>query len=193
MLDKFTLNIPESAQFGDAEFFDFCQQNPDLKFERDQHGKIIVMSPTGSETGNKNSILIYELMKWNQITQKGLVFDSSSGFTLPNTAVRAADVAWIANTRWNALSQEEREVFAPICPDFVIELMSKSDSLKEAQTKMQEWMDNGCRLAWLLDPKNQKAYIYRLQQNPEIVDDFQQKLSGEQVLPDFELDLGVLG
>lgn len=190
--NKVDIKIPSSAQFSDDEFFDLCQQNPDVKFERDQFGNITIMSPTGSDTGCKNTELTTELNLWNRKSKYGKVFDSSTGFKLPNGATRSPDASCIALSRWNTLSITQKKKFAPICPDFIIELMSESDDLKDSQNKMQEWMDNGCRLGWLIDPESEQVFIYSSNQAPELKKGFEQKLSGEDVLKGFEFDLKLL-
>jgi Uma2 family endonuclease len=183
------LNIEALGKFTDEQFFDFCLQNADLKLERNSQGQIIIMAPTGSDTSKINASLVGILWAWNSIQQMGEVFDSNGGFLLPDTSVRAADVAWVRQDRWASLSQADKEKFAPLCPDFVIELRSKNDKLGDLQNKMTEWIANGCLLAWLIDPSAQQVHIYRPQKTPEIITDFQNKLSGENILQGFELDL----
>ncbi|MBD2005300.1 MULTISPECIES: Uma2 family endonuclease [Cyanophyceae] len=172
----------------DEQFWKLCQNNRDYRFERTAAGELIIMPPTGSETGNHNFDIAVELGIWNKRTNLGKGFDSSSGFKLPNGANRSPDASWIRRDRWDALTAEEQQGFAPICPDFVIELRSKSDSLKELQEKMQEYMENGARLGWLIDRKNQRVEIYRQGQDVEILEN-PATLSGEDVLPGFVLDL----
>ena len=181
-------------RFDDDEFYDFCLQNDNLKFERDSIGNIIVMPNTGGKTGNLNSKLNARLVIWNEILESGLIFDSSTAFRLPSSAVLSPDVAWISNERWNMLSASEQEKFPPLCPDFIIELMSVTDNETDAKSKMSdEWMANGCQLAWLINPYEKKAYIYRPNQAVEMVYGFENKLSGEEILKGFLLDLRVLG
>jgi Uma2 family endonuclease len=183
--DRFRLN--------DDEFYDFCIQNDNLKFERDAQGNIIIMPNTGGITGKLNAELIVEIGIWNRQKRQGVVFDSSTTFRLPNGAARSADVAWINNERWNTLTVVQQTKFPPLCPDFVLELMSNTDSLKESQRKMEEdWMGNGCRLGWLIDPKNQIVYIYQENQAIQIVEGFSSVLMGADVLAGFELDLHIL-
>jgi Uma2 family endonuclease len=187
------ISMPVTLKTGDLmseeKFFQFCQMNDTLEFERDSHGNIILMSPTGSFTGNLNSKVLIQLGIWNNENQLGEVFDSSTGFTLPNRAVRSPDVSWIRNERWNALSEKQQEGFAPVCPDFVIEIRSKSDDLKYLQNKMEEYISNGTSLGWLIDRFDNKVYIYRPDQNIEVYDSLHIVLSGETVLPEFTLDL----
>ena len=180
----------DRLRLSDDEFYDFCTQNDNLKFERDTNGNILIMPNTGGMTGNLNSELTTEIGIWNRAAKTGKTFDSSTTFRLPSSAVRSADVAWITNERWEMLSLAQKTKFPPLCPDFVIELMSNSEPLKESQRKMSEdWLANGCRLGWLIDPKTQKIYIYRPNKAPEIVQGFEKKLSGEDVLIGFELVL----
>ncbi|MEH2295222.1 Uma2 family endonuclease [Nostoc sp.] len=172
----------------DEQFFQMCQKNRDYRFERTASGELLIIPPTGSDTGNRNFDIVVELGIWNKQTKLGKGFDSSSGFTLPNGAERSPDVSWVKIERWNALTPEQQEKFAPICPDFVVELRSRTDSLKELQEKMQEYIENGAQLGWLIDRKNKRVEIYRPGKNVEILDN-PTSLSGENVLPGFVLDL----
>jgi len=190
------IQMPVTLKMGDLmseeEFFQFCQMNDTLEFERDSHGNIILMSPTGSFTGGFNSKVLTELGIWNKENQLGEVFDSSTGFTLPNGAIRSPDVSWIKSENWNALSEEEKEQFAPICPDFVIEIRSKSDELQYLQEKMQEYLANGAGLGWLIDRFEGKVSIYRSGQAVIVHDTMDIELSGEATLPGFLLNPGSL-
>lgn len=180
-------------QFNDDEFFAFCQQNDNLKFERTADGTIIVMPNTGGKTGIINAAITSELYVWNKAAKPGRVFDSSTAFRLPSSAVRSADSAFVTNARWDALTPDQRRKFPPICPDFVIELMSESDTVTESRAKMiTDWMGNGCQLAWLIDPKTQTTYVYRADGSIQINHSFLEPLSGEGILPGFELDLSQL-
>ena len=181
-----------SDDMSDKEFFHFCTQNRDLRIERDSNRQIYIMAPTGFETGGFNSDINAELNFWNRKNKTGKVFDSSTGFTLPDLAVFSPDAAWISNEKISKLTKEQRNIFAPVCPDFVIELKSKSDTIPELQNKMLKWIENGCKLAWLLIPEKEEAHIYRSNGNIEIVKGFNKKLSGENILPGFELDLSIL-
>ncbi|MBV8886107.1 MAG: Uma2 family endonuclease [Chroococcidiopsidaceae cyanobacterium CP_BM_RX_35] len=172
----------------DEVFLKLCQANPDIKFESTAQGELIVVPPTGGETGNRNLRLTQQLGIWSDADGTGLAFDSSTLFILPNKARRSPDAAWILLERWNQLTPEERETFPPICPDFVVELRSPSDSLRAVQDKMQEYMDNDARLGWLINPKAQQVEIYRQGQEKELLQ-APASLSGEQVLPGFVLDL----
>ncbi|MBV8884033.1 MAG: Uma2 family endonuclease [Chroococcidiopsidaceae cyanobacterium CP_BM_RX_35] len=187
-----TLNLDAIVQLTDDAFYALCRANPEIKFERTVKGELIVMPPTGGETGRRNIDLSMQLGIWSKQTQLGVAFDSSTMFQLPNGAYRSPDAAWIMLERWEALSLKEREVFPPICPDFVVELRSPSDSLKALQNKMQEYVDNGARLGWLLDPQEQLVEVYRRGQEKEVLSS-PTNLSGEEVLPGFVLDLrGIL-
>lgn len=168
------------------EFFWFCTANPDLRVERNKHGQIMLMSPTGSETGIFDSELTGELIIWNRKYKLGKVFGSSAGFTLPDNSVKSADVAWIRNERWENLPANDRKKFAHICPDFVAEIQSPSDSHTELRGKMAEWIGNGCRLGWLINPAKRKVEIYT-PENTSAGD--WNNLSGGGVLPGLHLNL----
>ena len=188
------IRIPEIPSMDNDRLYNFCVYNPELKIERNHKGELLIMAPTGGETGNRNFFIngiIFAYLK--QKSPKGKFFDSSTGFLLPNKAIRSPDASWISVDRWNALRPEERKKFVPLAPDFLIELLSESDELAFAQIKMQEWMENGVRLAWLLDPFQKTSYIYRQNRELEIISGMG-TLNGEDVLPDFELDLsGIYG
>lgn len=154
-----------------AQFYEFCAVNPELRIERTAEGEVIVMPPAFSDTGNRNVKISYQVIAWAEANDMGEVFDSSAGFTLPNGATRSPDTSWIPSDRWNALSAEQQESFAPICPDFVIELRSKSDRLAPLQRKMQEYLDNGTKLGLLIDRKQRKVHVYRPGTNPKTLDD----------------------
>jgi Uma2 family endonuclease len=193
MLHKYNLIFSDELRFTDEEFFKFCQENRNLRIERNKKGEIIIMSPSGSFTSHLNFEILMVLGTWNKKSKrKGVVFDSSAGFTLSDDSVLYPDVSWIENSRWNQLTIEEKERFAPICPDFVVELMSPSDNLKEAKAKMLDWMQNGCQLAWLIHPEKEEVWIYRANGEVINVKGFDKKLSGEQILEGFELDLSIL-
>ncbi|BAY21055.1 hypothetical protein NIES2100_08000 [Calothrix sp. NIES-2100] len=183
-----TLNLNSVIKLTSEEFYQLCQDNPDLKLERNAAGELIIMPPTGGETGKRNVNLILQVAQWNEQNQMGEVFDSSTGFTLPNKADRSPDVSWVEKSRWNALTQEQREKFIPLCPDFVIEILSPSDRLQKVQEKMQEYLDNGCRLGLLINRKKQELEIYRPHQQVEILP-APQSFAAEDVLPGFILNL----
>jgi Uma2 family endonuclease len=183
-----TLNLNSIIKLTSEQFYQLCEENPDLKLERNANGELIVMPPTGGETGKSNSTANAQIWTWNEQTELGEVFDSSTGFTLPNKADRSPDVSWVEKSRWSALTPEQREKFIPLCPDFVIELVSPSDSLKKSQEKMQEYMENGCRLGWLINRKKREVEIYRPGEDVEVLQS-PLTLSGENVLPGFVLNL----
>ncbi len=172
----------------EEQFFQFCQENDSLRFERNAMGDIIVMEPTGSETGRHTMSIGTELSLWNRKTKLGIVFDSNTGFTLPNNAVRSPDAAFITRSRYDALPQSDRKKFAHICPDFIIELLSETGHERLCRDKMNEWIDNGCRLAWMINPHRRETIIYRHNGENE-TKGFGETLNGEAVLPGFELNL----
>jgi Uma2 family endonuclease len=192
-----TENIPLKLQMSpaidmtDEQFFAFCQQNRDYRIERNATGEITIMPPTGSETGNRNFDLIVQLGIWTRQNGTGIGFDSSAGFTPPNGAMKSSDAAWIKLEKWHTLTPEQQQKFAPICPDFIIELRSPSDNLQPLKDKLQEYIDNGVSLGWLIDRKNRKVYIYRPNSEVECLDN-PATLSGESILPEFVLQLSTI-
>ncbi len=191
-MDAATVSLPPTLQLSldltDEQFFQLCQNNRDLKFERTASGEIIIMPPTGGETSNRNIELAYQLQAWSRQNKLGKAFDSSGAFTLPSGAIRAPDVSWLKLERWEALTPQQRGKFIPLCPDFVVELLSPTDSFKQTQLKMQEYIENGARLGWLIDAKNRRVEIYRPNQNVELLEN-PASLLGENVLPEFVLDM----
>ncbi|MEO8854884.1 MAG: Uma2 family endonuclease [Ginsengibacter sp.] len=181
-----------SDSMSDKEFYNFCQQNELFHIERDENKQIIIMPPTNANTGIKNANLIGELIFWNRKRNKGICFDSSTGFTLQDGSVRSPDASWLTKEKWGQLNETEKNEFPHICPDFVIELKSKSDNLKLLESKMNKWIENGCQLAWLINPENKTVFIYRKDGTISKVAGFDSKLSGEEVLLGFELDLSIL-
>ncbi|MCE2695982.1 MAG: Uma2 family endonuclease [Nostocales cyanobacterium LE14-WE4] len=182
------LQIPQSLKFTDDKFVEMVAANKDLRLELSSQGELSIMSPTGGETGDRNLELGGQVWFWNRQNGLGKAFDSSTGFKLPNGATRSPDVSWIKIERWNALTPEQRKRFLPLCPDFVIELVSESDDLADTQAKMREYIANGLRLGWLINPKNKQVEIYRPNQEIEVLQS-PANLSGENVLPGFILDL----
>ena len=175
----------------DAEFFYFCQDNKDFKFERTSEGQIILMSPTTFVTGDRNSEIISQLRIWNKKYKLGRTVDSDTGFYLANGAMRNPDAAWVSNERLKEISEEDLNRFPHLCPDFIVELRSKGDILKELKAKMKEWMENGCRLGWLIDADEEIVYVYYNGQ--EITHNgFDNPLSAEPVLTGFSLILSEL-
>jgi len=171
------------------ELMQFCAANEMVRVERDANGELILMSPSGSGTGRTNSELIYQLAAWARETNSGVTFDSNAGFTLPDGSMRSPDAAWIAWPRWNALSKEEQEGFAPICPEFVIELRSPSDGLSELQAKMRPWVANGAEVGWLVDPARKTVEVYRPGREVEVLEGGS-VVEGDGPVAGFVLDLG---
>ena len=173
----------------DETFFEFCQRNKDFRFEMNSEGELEIMPPTTLETSRKNNEINFQLTIWAKKNKTGEVFESDGMFTLPNGAKRAPDAFWISKEKYFALTEKEREEgFAHIVPDFVIELRSKSDSLQKIKKKIREYIENGVRLGWLIDPYEKRVHIYRGNGEIEILEN-PTKVSGENVLPGFELDL----
>ncbi len=177
-------------RLSDDEFFELCQMN-ELRMERDKNGTILMMEPTGSETGNFNNEVSYEVTNWSKTTRNGKTFDSSAGFTLADSAVRSPDVSWIQKERWEKIAVHLRKKFAPIAPDFVLVIRSESDRLSELQTKMNEYIKNGVRLAWLIDRANEETFVYRIDGTVDKVS-FSDYLQGEDVLLGFKLKINDL-
>ena len=183
-----TLNLNPIIKLTDEQFFQLCQENENIRLERTAKGELIIMSPAGGEASNRNAGLTAQVWIWNEQNKLGKVFDSSTGFKLPNGADRSPDASWVTLERWNALTSEQKKKFPPICPDFVVELMSPSDSLKETQDKMKEYRDNGAGLGWLINRKSRQVEIYRQGAEVELLSS-PATLSGEDVLPGFVLSL----
>ena len=179
---------PLTTKVSDEQFTELCRRNPNLRIELTSEGDLIIMPPTGGKTGARNFYLTAQFGFWVQKDDTGKGFDSSTEFTLPNGAKRSPDVSWVRLERWNALSDEEQEEFPPLCPDFVIELRSRSDRLKELQQKMEEYMANGAELGWLIDPFDKKIYVYRPRITVEVLDN-PGEISGEPLLKGFVLDV----
>ncbi|MBF2046010.1 MAG: Uma2 family endonuclease [Leptolyngbya sp. IPPAS B-1204] len=178
----------QSVELTDDQFYHLCRANDDLQFERTPKGELVIMPPVGGVSGNREAGLISRVWLWNEEANLGKVFSSSTIFRLPNGGDRSPDVAWVQLERWTALTPEEQEKFPPICPDFVIELRSRTDSLESLREKMQEYLNSGLRLGWLINPQDQQVEIYRPNQAPEMLG-FPVRLSGEEVLPGFVLNL----
>ncbi|MEH2278593.1 MAG: Uma2 family endonuclease [Nostoc sp.] len=187
-MNALTINLKPVLELTDEQFFNLCQANRDLRFERTATGELIIMPPTGGETGNRNGRFNQQLFNWSDQDGTGIAFDSSTGFKLPNGADRSPDASWLRLERWNALTGEQQIKFIPLCPDFVVELLSPSDSLKVAQEKMREYIDNGVRLGWLINRKSRQVEIYRQDQEVEVLES-PVTLSGEDVLQGFILNL----
>lgn len=182
------IHLPSVTAMTPEQFYEFCQANPNLRIERSARGEVMIMSPAFSDTGNRNFNITVQLGVWAEQDGTGIGFDSSSGFTLPNGATRSPDAAWIKRDRWEALTDAQKASFAPICPDFVVELKSASDSLKPLQEKMQEYVENGAILGWLIDRQERKVYCYRPSQAPEVLEN-PAAVSGDPELPGFVLQM----
>ena len=182
---------PIMKKLTEDEFFEFCQLNKDLRIELTSEGDLIIMPPTGGKTGRRNVKLTVKLELWAEADGSGQTFDSSTGFTLPNGAKRSPDAAWVSNERWNALPEEKQEEFPPLCPEFVAELRSRTDSLTSLQQKMEEYIANGAQLGWLIDPFEKKVHVYRPGAEVEVLDD-PESVSGEPLLGGFALDVRAL-
>ena len=183
------LHMPPAIDMSREQFFQFCQVNRDVRIERNAEGSIAVMTPAGGETGARNGLVVAALYRWAEEDGTGVTFDSSTGFELPNGAVRAPDAAWVLRNRLARLAPEDKQRFLPLCPDFVIELLSPSDSRAAGRRKMEEYRANGARLGWLIDPARRQVAIYRadgsLEQRTDVV-------TGETVMPGFSLDLAAV-
>jgi Uma2 family endonuclease len=182
------LQLQPAIALTEDQFYEFCQLNHDFRIERNPAGELVIMPPTGSETDERNFDIIVQLGIWVKQDGTGVGFGSSGGFTLPNGAVRSPDAAWIKRDRWEAIPAELRKRFAPICPEFVIELRSETDNLRILQDKMQEYIDNGTQLGWLIDRKQRRVFIYRPNIAVEQLDN-PKTLNGEPLLLGFVLDL----
>ncbi len=175
-------------KLSDDDFFDFCQWNRDLRIERTSDGELVLMPPTGGETASFEFRLAAALANWIEADGTGIGFGPSAGFILPNGAERSPDLAWVQRSRWDALTPEQRAKFPPLCPDFVAEVRSRTDLLRGLQEKMQEYLDSGARLGWLIDPAEKKVHVYRPNEEPVCLDN-PESLSGDPVLPGLQLDL----
>lgn len=187
-MDAVTLTFPTHFKFTDDELFALCASNQDLKIERNKQGKLVIMSPVGGLSSYYESELGGSLWAWNKQTSSGVVLSASAGFVLQDGSILSPDAAWIEISRWKALKPSQKERFIPLCPDFVAEIRSQSDSLKNLQEKMNDWMNNGCRLGWLIDPIERNAFVYQGNQKPTQIDFFK-PLLGEPVLPGFAFQL----
>ena len=189
MMETIVLKTPVLDRLTTEEFVQFCLDHRSLRIERDAQHRITIMPPTSSETGYSNNQLSYQLTHWNQQQELGLTFDSSSGFTLPTGAMLSPDASWIAQARWDALNADDRRGFARICPDFVAELLAPTDRLSETMRKMEHWLEAGAKLAWLLAPASETAFVFAPNQPMQTVQGFDQTVSGEPLLPGFVLEL----
>ncbi len=192
ILRRVNAGVEEPDPYTSEQFASLAAAYPELRMELTKEGELIIMPPTMSKTGLRNAKLSTRLGMWNELANLGEGFDSSTVFLLPNGAKRSPDASWVEKSRWEALTEDEQEDFAPICPDFVAELRSKTDRLSAVQKKMREYIENGARLGWLIDPKSRRVEVYRPGQEVEILDN-PVSVSGDPVLPGFTLDLkGIL-
>lgn len=182
------LDLGTSLGLGDEALFELCRRNPELRIERSSEGDLEVMTPTGGLSSHRNAEILFALMEWAHRDGRGLVFDSSGGFVLPNGAMRSPDAAWVLRSRLDELSPEVKQRFLPLAPDFVVELRSPSDELEKLQAKMGEYAAQGVRLGWLIDADERRVQVVRAGAEPEVLEN-PERLSGEPVLPGFELDL----
>ena len=182
---------PLVKDFTDDEFFEFCQLNQELRIERTAEGDLLIMPPEGGETGNRSAILVTFLTQWAWQDGTGVTFASSTGFILANGAMRAPDAAWVRRSRLTALTADQKQKFLPLCPDVVVEIRSPSDRLNNLQEKMQEYLDNGTQLGWLIDPPSRVVYVYRPNRAVERLE-HPATLTGDAVLPGFSLDLQII-
>jgi Uma2 family endonuclease len=183
-----TVRLRPVFDLTDDQLLKLSSLNQDLRMERSAKGELIVMPPAGGETSAQNAEITMQLRLWAKRDGTGITFDSSGGFRLPNGAVRSPDASWVERSRLEALTNEQRRKFIPLCPDFAIELRSPTDNLSVLQNKMQEYLDNGAKLGWLIDPENRRVYVYRPQMSPQLLDNLEE-ISGDPVLPDFRLNL----
>ncbi len=190
-MNALTLNLHSMGEPTDEQFEQIAATNQNLRLERTAGGELVIMPPTGGETGERNLDIEGQIWLWNRQNRLGRAFNSSTGFKLPNGATRSPDASWVAQARWDALTPQQRKKFPPLCPDFVVELLSETDDLEETQAKMQEYLDNGIRLGWLINPTTQQVEIY-LRDRPIEVLQSPTTLSGEDVLPGFVLDLQLI-
>ena len=187
-INAVVLHWPPSLRLEEDQFFEFCQANRELRIERSAEGDCEIMPPTGGATGWRNSRLVTQLTLWADLEGSGVVFDSSAGFVLPNGAMRSPDAAWVRKSRLMHLTAEQKQKFLPICPDFVIELRSPSDTTKALQDKMQEYLANGADLGWLIDPETKRVHVYQPNKTALILDD-PACVSTDAVLTGFKLEL----
>jgi Uma2 family endonuclease len=182
------LKLKPAINLTDDQLFELCQLNGDWRIEYTAQGELIVMPPTGGETSNRNAEITFQVQSWTRQDQTGVAFDSSGGFKLPNGATRSPDAAWVRRSRLAGLTREQKQKFLPLCPDFAIELRSPTDNLRAVLDKMQEYLDNGAQLGWLLDPLTRRVHVYRPQCPPEILE-APSTVSADPLLPGFVLDL----
>lgn len=192
-MDVFVLKDSITGGMTDEEFLMFCTENPDLRIERNSNLEIVIMSPVTSKSGNQSGEIFRQLSNWALLNNTGLAFDSSAGFTLPDRSILSPDAAWISNKKWNSISEEDQDRFASVCPEFVIEVKSKSDSLDDLKKKMKVWISNGALAGWLIDPREEVSFIFKPgMPEKEVRRGLNQKISGDGPVAGFELDLSLL-
>lgn len=174
------------------ELYTFCQANKDLRIERDAQQNIIILAPVGGNSGFHEKNFMFEIEYWVRKNKSGKSFSSSTGFLMPNGAMRSPDACWISDERWAKVTEEEKKKFPPVVPDFVVEVRSETDSLKGAKAKLEEWIENGVLLAWLIDTKNKQSFVYKEDGSVEIIEGFDKILKGTPIMPKFEFDLSLL-
>jgi Uma2 family endonuclease len=189
---KIVLRDSVTHQMTDEEFFRFCIENDTLRIERDNNLNIFIMPPVGTFGSYQSGEVFGQLLIWNKKNKSGKVFDSSAGFTLPDHSVLSPDASWVSNEKWERVPQSQRTKFAELCPDFVIEVRSKSDSLEELKAKMDRWISNGVQLAWLIDPIKSTSYIFSPDKSPKVIKGFDKALKGEKPVEGFTLLLSEL-
>lgn len=186
--ESLAFRLDPRVELSDDELFEFCQINRELRIERDEQGELIIMAPAGGESGRRNAEVTAQLLNWAKQDGTGIAFDSSTGFRLGKKAMRSPDGAWVRKERYAQLTEKERDEFLPLCPDFIIELRSPSDRLGTVREKMERWIEHGVRLGWLIDPKQKRVYVYRPNQEAQVVENVS-TISGDPVLPGFVFDL----
>lgn len=192
-MEPIVLRFASNKQFSDDELFDFCVANDGLRIERNRKNELVIMSPFGSLTSNILMRINRELLSWlDEHPDAGYLFESSAGFKLNDGSVLSADGAFVEKKKWEDLTRMQQEKFAPVCPDFVIEVRSPSDSINQLKQKMQDWISNGCQLAWLIDPINKNAYMYTQQGVVKSASTFDDFLTGLEILPGLKLELKLL-
>ncbi len=188
-MDTLVLRDSITGGMTDEEFMTFCLENPGLRIERKSNFEVVIMPPVTTLSAFYSGEVYGQLRDWNRIHKGGIVFDSSAGFTLPDRSVISPDASWISKERWNGISEEDKNKFSPICPDFVIEVRSKSDNLDALKIKMTLWLKNQAKLAWLVDPIEGATYIFKPGRPEERIQGFNKKVYGEMPVEGFELDL----
>ncbi|MFZ5972868.1 MAG: Uma2 family endonuclease [Bacteroidota bacterium] len=191
-MDTIVLKDRITGSMSDEEFLWFCQENKDLRIERNKNLEIIIMSPTNSFSGKINTEVLRQLSNWNHQSRLGEVFDSSTGFSLPDRSIFSPDAAWMPKAKWNQLTDEQKNSFAPVCPDFVIEIRSKSDYIEDVVAKMENWMNNGAVQGWIIDPIDEKVYLFHQDGRKEMVEGFGKSIKASHPVQGFELDLSLL-